>query len=860
MSLLGGIRPPIAALSALLLALAGTTAFSLGSVEDKALPEAVLTSQQHIAEDAAVSLRSSLDETVTDLRRVTGHLSSGRQISADEVLDAVGDTNQRRRGAAVVELGSGRLLAARGETVPLNSFDARELAEQDEWRPMLVELAGGEHRLLSFGLLAVRGQEPRLAVTTNSLRLPDSCAAGAAESEENARTLAVVDEHGEVVGPARDRDTRAEHRRNAQAFAPGPQDTQDTSRDPQDASQAPQRTSPGPSEAVPGASAPRTAHAPGRHHDPHAVTAVHAADRADGEGPSPSAEQLASFSRQAVERTASHAPGETGTAVGFPGPSGHLLGERTDGERGDRAVAGYAQLTAPPDGPKSPAGELGLTVVAMTAVSETASAGIDPLYGLFAAAALLGVGALTIWLLVGLVQRPLLGLFLESRRLARGELNRPVAVARFGEAARAGRALERLRRQLLGEHDADGCRGEDGRRDADGRGVARTRMPRSCPGARALLVLCGVLMLVWCAPLAALVNRADTDGVPPQLVSDQRDRTGTVSDRVRRALNEGHSDLASIARLVDGRAPQSRLVPLLERTMHEHQRYESLYVLDARGNTVAHTGSSPSHPAGRRPAQRGLAVLGEGGRVPVVAGYAPVAGERGLTVVGEFRIAHLNALLTQPGLGQVRLVDETERVIGGSSGFVAFEQLDDSRLSALMAESRAPNSRAGTGRSSAYGASADAPYAEARNAAADRLPRPTADVHGPGGDRRIAAAAPVLGGGPADNLGWSTVSWQAPDGLALPAYQLENRTVLVGLLGLTATVACLGWLHIVVVRPLRELVGRAEALADGDRRTVLFPRHHDEVGAITRSLEIVRQQLQEQHKRGGAVAVPAGRN
>ncbi|WP_129768014.1 hypothetical protein, partial [Streptomyces sp. L-9-10] len=43
-----------------------------------------------------------------------------------------------------------------------------------------------------------------------------------------------------------------------------------------------------------------------------------------------------------------------------------------------------------------------------------------------------------------------------------------------------------------------------------------------------------------------------------------------------------------------------------------------------------------------------------------------------------------------------------------------------------------------------------------------------------------------------------------------------------------------------------------ETLADGDRRTVLYPRHHDEVGAIARSLELLRQQLQEQRRREGA--------
>ncbi len=71
-----------------------------------------------------------------------------------------------------------------------------------------------------------------------------------------------------------------------------------------------------------------------------------------------------------------------------------------------------------------------------------------------------------------------------------------------------------------------------------------------------------------------------------------------------------------------------------------------------------------------------------------------------------------------------------------------------------------------------------------------------------------------------------------------------------------------------MVRPLRDLALRAEALADGDRRTVVYPTHHDEVGAVTRSLEVIRLQLLEQRKRDAAGttvrtpgrATPAGRN
>jgi HAMP domain-containing protein len=92
------------------------------------------------------------------------------------------------------------------------------------------------------------------------------------------------------------------------------------------------------------------------------------------------------------------------------------------------------------------------------------------------------------------------------------------------------------------------------------------------------------------------------------------------------------------------------------------------------------------------------------------------------------------------------------------------------------------------------------------------------------------------------------VSWQPASRLAIPGYESQNRTVLAGLLGATAAVACLGWLHIVVARPLRALADGAEALAGGDRKTVLFPQHHDEVGAVTRSLELIRQQLQDQRR------------
>lgn len=77
MSLLGGIRPPIAVLSALLLSLAGITALGLGRASQGSVPEAVLTSQQRFAEDGAVAMRASIDESATDLTRTAGLFSAG---------------------------------------------------------------------------------------------------------------------------------------------------------------------------------------------------------------------------------------------------------------------------------------------------------------------------------------------------------------------------------------------------------------------------------------------------------------------------------------------------------------------------------------------------------------------------------------------------------------------------------------------------------------------------------------------------------------------------------------------------------------------------------------------------------------
>lgn len=720
MSLIGGIRPPIAALSVLLLTLAGITALTLGKPDNVLVPKAVLTSQQYVAEDGAVALRASLDESISDLTNTATLFNEGQPVSADTVLDKVGDVYQKWRGTAVIEIKSGDLLAARGESVPISAIDRGKLSAKNGLAPRMVRMDNGQTRLVTLAVLSWKGQPQQLLVASSSLTFPGVSLAG-------GRAIGVVDSTGRVLSSHGALDAKGAQRQ-LKSFA--------------------------------GVAAKKAQQNP--------ITA-----KKPGSG-------------------------------GYTGVSGHLTG---DAVKDVRTVGGYATLAAPVAGETTVASGLGLTVVTQVDVRERTEQLTRPAFGIAAAGALLLIGGLAVMVLLGTVQRPLIRLFLESRRLTRGDLARPVTVPRAGEAARVGAALERLRQQLGGA-------------PVDAEGPA----PRKGLGARALLAVCAVLLLVWSAPLMLVLNRADDSvRVPNQIVRDQKSRTATVSDRVRRALNEGHADLSAVAALIGDRTSADDMRTVLERTLEDHDRYQSLYVLGGDGAILAQAGRTPHHTAGKGPSAKSLEVTGEGGKKPVITATAEAPGRDGAAVVGEFRIEFLNALLSRQGMGDVRVLDAENRVIGGDSGYLAFQQAP-SHLAPLL------------GKKEAYAA-----------------------VQRGGSTVRVAAVAPFTGGGEAKSLRWKVVSWQPASGLAIPEYSLQNRTVLAGLLGLTAAAACLGWLHIVVVRPLRELARQAEALAGGDRKTVLYPRHHDEVGAVARSLELIRQQLQGARRgRDGGARTPAG--
>ncbi|MFD0382358.1 hypothetical protein ACFQ2B_07700 [Streptomyces stramineus] len=196
MPLLGGARPPIAALLGLLLAVAGVTALVLGGNDRAGVDTAVLTSQQRVAEDGALSLRASLDESVTDLQRAAALFSGPRPVAADTVLDKLGKVYGKWRGTAVIDPAGG-LLAARGENIPLATVLDKSGQNGQEGQggaapvPRLVRLPSGETRMLVTAPLG-GGDRPRLLVASGTLNVP-----GISTGED--RSLLVVDSAGTVL-------------------------------------------------------------------------------------------------------------------------------------------------------------------------------------------------------------------------------------------------------------------------------------------------------------------------------------------------------------------------------------------------------------------------------------------------------------------------------------------------------------------------------------------------------------------------------------------------------------------------------------------------------------------------------------
>ncbi|MBC9731005.1 HAMP domain-containing protein [Streptomyces sp. TRM68367] len=507
--------------------------------------------------------------------------------------------------------------------------------------------------------------------------------------------------------------------------------------------------------------------------------------------------------------------------------SASLLGAAASGTR---TVAGWAvvapQRTAAGNTGTDNTSGLHLTVVTAQSVALTAQSTDYLRIALLTGGALAAIAVVNWLLLVFAVQRPLLRLHLSAARLARGavgrhpldseDLSRPVPVPAYGEPRRTGRALEALRRQLLGTDTPE-----------------EIPAPRG-PGTRALVACCALLVTAWAAPMLFVVDQVDTPAsVPASVVAGQQTRTQYAADRVRQALDQSYTDLVDVAVSLKGKSTaQQRRV--LRKTLADHGQYRSLYLLDGAGAIVLRVGQTPLRTIVHVPDGSGITGVNTYGKIPAIAAYAHIPAERagtkapGVVVFGEIDVKVLDGLLTEPGLGSVWLADSHDRVLAAGVGFRAFQPLSGPGLARLADRTRAPGT-AGTPTSAVLTSSG--------------VPRAMS----------VAAAAPLAQAGPAAGLGWRVVTSKPAASLRLPVFRAERMTMLAGLLGLAVGVACLSWVHIVVVRPLRALARLAERLAGGDRRTVLYPVNHDEAGSVTRSLELIRQALADRARSGTAL-------
>ncbi|MFG3206548.1 HAMP domain-containing protein [Streptomyces sp. NPDC048192] len=727
------MRPPIASLVVLLLVVAALTVIGLDGVHVGQVPQAVLSDEQQIAADTALSVRTTIDVEASTLRR-TAAVYPATSTSATTALKALTPGRKTILGSALLDPHTGRLLATGGKPVPLAGGDVKAASGHGRIRPWLVT-SGGVRQLLYFARVVLSAQQEDAnqdqyqasSRTERQWLLVVSEALPALRTYGDGRVAAVLDASGAVL-----------------------------------ATTARGTASPAAADSGLPAAAARAATASGRGAD----------------------------------------------------AAGSLLGTTTGSVR---TVAGWAQV-ASTTGPGDTDG-LGLVLLTSRTVPVTTSTADYARFALEAAGALAGVSLLLGLALHFLVQRPLLRLYLSAGRLSRGAtedeptalegLYRPVPVHGYGELARIGRALESLRRQLLGQSGPEEFPARRG------------------PGYRALAVAGLLVVACWAVPMIFLLNRADaTTAVPAPVLAAHQARTELAANRIRQSLDQSYTDLSDVAAGLPGlsRAAQTRV---LRHTLADHKQYRSLYLLGRSGGITLRVGEVPLRTLLHVPDGGGITTVNTSGRIPAIAAYAQVRAVRGkapaagVVLFGEIDVKALNSILPRPKLGSVWVTDGHDRVLAASVGYRAFQSLPDSGLTRLVRAAQGAPGTAGTSNSAVLRTSS-----------------------GPSVD----AAAPLAQSGPTARLGWHVVAAEPAAALQIPAVQAEQRTMLAGLLGLAVGAACLGWLHVVVIRPLRAVAVLVERLAAGDRRTVLHPVNHDEVGSVTRSLELIRQALAERDR------------
>jgi HAMP domain-containing protein len=180
------------------------------------------------------------------------------------------------------------------------------------------------------------------------------------------------------------------------------------------------------------------------------------------------------------------------------------------------------------------------------------------------------------------------------------------------------------------------------------------------------------------------------------------------------------------------------------------------------------------------------------------------------------------AALLQPAGGRVRVVDEGNRTIADTEGYLAFEELTDSALLRNVA-----------------------------TALAGKVARETTDS-------ALIAAQALAAKGSAAALHWVVVAERPVSTLGVPDNTVRQGARVASLLAAVTALLLFGWHHLMVLRPLRRVADAAERVAKGDISAVVYPQRQDEIGTIASCVEICRQALGEGTERLGEARRPRG--
>lgn len=312
---------------------------------------------------------------------------------------------------------------------------------------------------------------------------------------------------------------------------------------------------------------------------------------------------------------------------------------------------------------------------------------------------------------------------------------------------------------------------------------------------------------------ATLLHRGPPDAVPPAVVEARASVAHATAQAMRKGLDEASDDLAVLAD-VAAVLPEDEWEALFEDFLDVHPRYQVVYLVGEdrrpRGAVGAAEPRANLLPE-PLPASPGLTAPQPAGNLPALLAYAPLrrGGSPPLLLVGRYDVAFFGPALDQIAPGTAYVVDDEDRVVGSTAGFLAFQQLPGRTLQDAAR-------RAAAGEPSGGALSSDG----------------------------VVSYAPILGDSPAGRLGLKVLASVDRQDLALPRNDARRLAVLLGALTALLTLLTMFWMHLFVIGPVRHVAKQAERLAFGDRSEPVHVIRYDEIGLVSRALERCRVLLQ----------------